>query len=67
MRHKTLEDLINEVNDLDSEIMSAPRISIEDERLEEDDENLHGVFHSSLGSIYSYLEWFYDDDFETAF
>lgn len=43
-------------------------VTLEDAGLEEDtsDEPVHGVFLSTAGSIYSYVEWFYDAD-ESAF
>lgn len=38
-------------------------ISLEEAGLEEyQHEHAHGIFHSNEGSIYSYTEWFYDDD-----
>lgn len=42
--------------------------TLEEEELEEsnEDEPLFGVFLSNEGSIYSYMQWFYDDD-ESAF
>jgi hypothetical protein len=42
-------------------------VSLEEAGLEEaDDTPLHGIYHSSEGSIYSYTDWFYDGD-ESAF
>jgi hypothetical protein len=43
-------------------------ITLEVAGFEEDisDEPVHGVFLSTEGSIYSYVEWFYDAD-ESAF
>ena len=42
--------------------------TLESAGLEEDasSEPLHGIYHSTEGSIYSYTEWFYDGD-ESAF
>lgn len=43
-------------------------VTLEDAGFEEshDDEPLHGQYLSSEGSIYSYTDWFYDND-ESAF
>ena len=42
-------------------------ISLEEAGLEEYvEEPLHGQYHSSEGSIYSYTDWFYDGD-DSAF
>jgi hypothetical protein len=42
-------------------------LSLEEAGLEEYvEEPLHGQYHSSEGSIYSYTDWFYDND-DSAF
>jgi hypothetical protein len=43
-------------------------VTLEEAQLEEskESESLHGIYHSIEGSIYSYVEWFYDND-ESAF
>jgi hypothetical protein len=42
-------------------------VSLEEAGLEEYvEEPLHGQYHSSEGSIYSYTDWFYDND-DSAF
>lgn len=45
---------------------SFERLEPEDLGLEENDEPAHGIFHGNEGSIYSYTNWFYDED-ESAF
>ena len=42
-------------------------LTLEEAGLEEyTHEHAHGIYHSNEGSIYSYTEWFYDND-EDAF
>lgn len=40
--------------------------TLEEAGFEESDESLHGNMLSSEGSIYSYTDWFYDND-QSAF
>lgn len=51
-------DLVDEMNWEDSD--KVQRLTLEEAGLEEENDHVHGQFHSNLGSIYSYLDWFYD-------
>lgn len=60
-------DLVDEMQWEDVAAERGLIISLEEAGLEEaDDAPLHGVYHSSEGSVYSYTDWFYDND-ESAF
>jgi hypothetical protein len=52
-------DLVDEMNWEDSD--KVEKISLEEAGLEEENDHVHGVFHSNEGSLYNYLAWYYDD------
>lgn len=59
-------DLVDEMEWEDVARERGLIISLEEAGFEESAESLHGQYYSSEGSIYSYTDWFYDDD-DSAF
>lgn len=53
-------DLVDEMEWEDCD--KVEKITLEEAGLEETNDHVHGVYHSSAGSIYSYLAWYYDKD-----
>lgn len=62
-----VRDLVDEMQWEDIIEVEGGMLTLEECGFEEPpQDNLHGIFTSVAGSIYSYVEWFYDND-ESAF